>query len=147
MISTKEIAESLELWAAQVSAVSAYPHEPPSYISAMPIVAARIVSDREAEITAEFPNEDYQQTNIQALSVELAILVNPEPEWTSDQALYDIVDDLKAALKTDPTLGERVDRASREYEVNYDGEVQTADGTRANMARFTIAVANRVGVT
>ena len=145
MISTKEIAQGMEAWAADVSAVNAYPNEPPNFHAAMPIVASRIVSDTESEVTAEFPDEDYQQTNIQALVIELSILVDPEPEWTSDQALYDIVDELKAALKADPTLGNRVDRASKEYEVNYDGEVQMADGTRANLARFTIAVANRVG--
>lgn len=144
-MTTQEIAEGLEAWAADVSEVNAYPNEPPNYHAAMPIVAARIVLDREANVSPDFPDEEYEQTNVQAVEVELAILVDPEPEWTSDQALYAIVDDLKTALKSDPTLGQRVDRASKEYEVNYDGEVQTADGTRANMARFTIAIANRVG--
>lgn len=147
MTPTKEIAQSMEEWAAESSAVNAYPNEPANYHAAMPIVAGRIVSDSESEVSQEFPDENYQQTNLQAVVIELALLVDPEPAWTSDQALYDIVDELKAALKADPTLGNRVDRASREYEVNYDGEVQSADGTLANMARFTIVIANRVGAS
>lgn len=147
MTETKAIATAMEEWAAESSAVNAYPNEPPNYHAAMPIVAARIISDTEQDLSTDFADENFEQYNLQAITIELGILADPEPEWTADQALYDIVDDLKAALKSDPTLGSRVDRASKEYRVSYDGEVQTADGTRANMATFTMVVANRVGVS
>lgn len=144
-MNTKEIAEDLEAWAAAtVDGLNAFPHEPPNYSEAFPLVACKILTDEETERPNDFSEQGYEQVHIQVLEIELNILVDPEPEWTSDQQLYDIVDSLKAALKVDPTLGQRVEMTSALYRVTYEGEVETADGTRANLGVFRIVIGQKV---
>lgn len=141
---TKALAQAMEAWAADASTVTAYPDEPQSYSAAFPLVACRIVDDEEQDVSEDFPSTDYEQVHVQVITIELMIFVDPVPGWTSDQALYDIVDDLKTSLKTDTTLGSRVEAASSLYRAEYLGEAQMADGTAANMATFTLQVAEKV---
>jgi hypothetical protein len=141
---TKALAEALEAWADESSTVTAYPDEPQSYSAAFPLVACRILDDEEQDVSDQFPTIDYEQVHVRVVSAELMIFVDPVPGWTSDQALYTIVDDLREALKADVTLGNRVEAASSLYRVEYVGEAQMADGTAANMATFTLQIAEKV---
>jgi non-homologous end joining protein Ku len=141
---TKDIATALEEWAADVTDATAYPDEPASFLDAFPVVAARIVEDSETRTSTDFIKDGYEQISLQVIVAELSILADPEPAWTSDQALYDIVDALKTSLKADNTLGERVDGASPLYRAEYPGEVETADGTRANLATFRLTIGEKV---
>lgn len=141
---TKEIAEALEAWAADVTPATAYPNEPQNYSAAFPLVACRIVDDEEQDVSDQFAEQSFEQINVQVITTQLMIFVDPVPGWTSDQALYDIVDALKESLKSDLTLGDRVEAASTLYRAEYLGEAQMADGTAANMATFTIQIAQKV---
>lgn len=146
-MSTKEVAQDVEAWAAEVGVsqgLSAYPQEPANYSDAFPLAAAAIQRDVERGAAPDFSDQGYQQVRVQVIVVDVHLLVSPDDPWTSDQQLYDIVDLLKASLKRDQTLGQRVEQASRDYEVTYDGEVQTADGTVARMATFRITLGQRV---
>lgn len=147
MDSTKVLLTKLEAWAeeaASAEGVTAYPQEPPNYSDAFPLVAGAIQRDEEQESSRNFSEQGYEQLHIQFVTVDLHVLTAPDPAWTADQLLYDIVDSLKAALRRDQSLNKRVEMASRLYEVTYDGEVQTADGTVARMATFRITVGQRV---
>ena len=145
---TKVIATKLEEWAAENSPANAYPNEPENYYEAFPIVACKITEDQEFNTTpSDYAQHDYQQTRVQVISADLSILVDPEPAWTSDQQLYDIVDQLKEALRNDSTLGQRVEEASPIYRATYEGDVQTGDGTHANLAIFRMTLAQKVVAT
>lgn len=146
MVDTKTIATRMEAWAEATSSVTAYPDEPQNYSAAFPLVACRIVTDSEQETPPQFGEHLYQQVRVEIITTELMIFVDPVPGWTSDQALYDIVDELKASLRLDETLGGRFEAVSPLYSVDYLGEAQMADGTAANAATMTLTLAQKVSV-
>lgn len=152
--STTDLVTAIEEWSSENSPATAYPplelrtqqqDFPPLY-EALPTVSAKIVDDAELDTSEQFPTHGYQQMHLQVVSAELMILAEAEPAWTANEALYGIVDGLKAALKSDGTMGGRVQSASRLYRVTYDGEVQYEDGTVCRMATFRVSVAQRVEV-
>ena len=144
MISSKQVVEALEAWAADVTDCTAYGEQPEQFNDAFPFVTARIVREEEYAEGQDFPEQQYQQLRVEDFNIEITVLVDPEPQWDAHEPLYEIVDALKAALRDDETLGGRVQQASRRYLVNYPGEAQLSDGTRALIARMRFSVAQVV---
>lgn len=143
-MTTQEVAEAVEDWAADTASLNTFPSEPSSWQGAFPLAAGRVVDDQQFRDNTDHSEHVYQQTMLQVFTVELAVLVEPDPAWTSDQALYAIMDLLKASLNQDNSLGERVEAASPLYQIVYDGEAEMEDGTRANLARMTISLSQKV---
>lgn len=146
---TTDLMRACELWAASViPALNTYDHEPPSLGEALPLVVADIKTDAVQDGASELPGvAAYQQTYVRARTVDLLILVSPEPAWTAAQVLYGYVDALGAALRKDQRLGNRVEAASPFYEATYDPpEVEWTDGTIARQVTFRISAGETIPI-
>lgn len=145
-ISTKLLASRLEAWAASVTGMNTYEHQPTSLAKALPLVICEIQTDARAAKVPNLPGlGQYEQALVRARLAELMLMVTPEPSWTASQALYDAVDALAESIPQDQTLGGRVHVASKLYEATYTPpEIQHQDGTVARVARFRVYVGELV---
>lgn len=148
---TKDLATSLEQWAAENTVFEHYEHMPQSIDKALPLVICEIQDDSRRADNPDLPElSGFQQAYVRGRVAELLLMSDPETpdSWTASQVLYDAVDDLAVALRDDPTLGGRVKQASPYYTASYNPPVvQHADGTIARVARFRITVGELVEVT
>jgi hypothetical protein len=143
---TSDLADAVEAWAvATVPALSALDHAPNDLLESLPIAICEVVRKRRSESQVggggEFQQMNYQQTAVRSWTVNLMILVKPDPDWDASKELYSITDDLEEALTKDHTLGGRVEAATPEHEASFEpAEVEWTDGTiaRAATMRFTI---------
>lgn len=147
-ITTKDLAVTLEDWAFEVTGFNHYAHMPTSILEALPLVICEVQRDIRGDRDADLPQvSNFQQAYVRARRATLLLMCDPEPSWTSSQVLYDAVDQLAEALRTDSTLGGRVYQASPKYEAGYTPpEVEHADGTRTRVASFDITVGELIGV-
>lgn len=147
-ISTTDLALTLEDWAAEVTGFSHYAHMPTSILEALPLVICEIQRDLRGDRDVDLPQvSNFQQAYVRARRATLLLMCDPEPSWTSSQVLYDAVDLLAEALRTDSTLGGRVYQASPKYEAGYTPpEVEHADGTKTRVASFEVTVGELIGV-
>lgn len=148
-ITTQNLALTLEDWASDVTGFSHYAHMPTSILEALPLVICEVQRDIRADREADLPQvSNFQQAYVRVRRATLLLMCDPEPAWTSSQVLYDAVDLLAEALRTDTTLGGRVYQASPKYEAGYTPpEVEHADGTKSRVASFDITVGELVGVS
>jgi len=147
-MNTTDLAQSLEVWAADVTSFSHYEHAPTEIRKALPLVICEITGDSRTARNPNLPQlSGYQQAYVRSRVAELQLMVYPEDSWTASQALYEAVDLLGESLRADPTLGGRVYQASPFYEATYNPpEVEYADGTVARIARLQITVGELVEV-
>lgn len=146
-MTTIEIAAALEAWAAETTGANAYDHPPEQLDKALPLVACEIQRAGRVGDDRQLPERAYQQHDLRVWRADLILLVAPDPAWTASQALYQMVDDLAAALAADRTLGGRVEVASPMWEASFDPpEVEYPDGTVARQATFSIVVGESVEV-
>lgn len=145
-LSTKDLAQAVEAWAADVTGFNSEAHQPTMLSEALPLVICEIKTDARDKRSPNIQElGPYEQTLVRARTAELLLMINPEPSWTASQTLYDAVDLLADALKDDQTLGSRVHLASKRYAAGYDPpEMQHADGTVARVARFVMYVGELV---
>lgn len=146
---TKEIATAVEAWASStVTGLNSYPAPPESLGEALPLVIAEVRNRRRRRTGEDREGfQQFQQTAARIWSVQLLILVDPNPEWTASQTLYDITDDLEEAIRKDSTLGGRIPFADSDLDVSFDPpEVEHADGTVARAATMTITIGEQTEV-
>ena len=145
-ISTKQLALNLEEWVAEVAGFNAEPNKPARLSDALPLVLCSIISDARVASSTQVPGlGQYEQALVRVRTADLLLMVSPEPDWTADQALYDAVDILAAAIPNDQSLGGRVHVASKYYETSYDPpEAEYQDGTVARIATFRMYVGELV---
>lgn len=143
---TKDVALAVEAWTGDVTGFNTFPDQPEDLNAALPIAIAGIRREQTAERNADFSYQQYEQSMSKALTIEVMLLVAPDPPWTADQSLYDAVDQLGAALRSDVTLGNRITAASRTHNAEYIGEVQHEDGTVFRAATFSVIVGEQVEV-
>lgn len=141
---TRDIALGVEAWAADLLAINSYPEPPSSLGQALPLVMAEVTGDRVVQADARFQN--YQQTLMRVWSVDMVILIAPQPEWDASQALYGYVDKISKDLRTNKTLGGRVPAVTPTYEASYDPpEVEYTDGTVARQVTVRLNVGEQEG--
>lgn len=150
-MTTEEVARAAEAWAASViPGLNSYEHAPRSLIQALPLVLAEVQRKLHQHLDVSeggFQQHKFQQTSVNSWEVILLFLVDPADSWTASQILYSMTDTLGNELGKDPTLGERVSFASKDYEVSFDPpEFEYADGTIARAATMTIIVGDQRGV-
>lgn len=145
---TKDLATSMESWAAEVLTFNTYEHQPNSIAKALPLVLCEIQDDERAASNAQLTEiSNFQQALVRGRVAELLLMIDPEPTWTASQILYDAVDDLAESIRRDSTLGGRVYKASPFYTARYTPpEVRHADGTIARVATFRVTVGELVEV-
>jgi len=110
-----------------------------------------------ADVADEFPWADLQQVWLDVRRLELAFMVGDATVDPDDEAavsaaarvahhtLLDLVDDLKASLRDDPTLGDRVQITSPRVAADFTPPfAEYQDGTRGREATVTIATADLV---
>lgn len=141
-MTTKEVAQAVEEWAADAAGfTSSFSTPPVSLTEVMPLVIAEVQAKRRGAEATEFPARGFQQTSIRVWSVELTLLVSPDPSWTASHALYDAIDALEASLYKDESLGARVAFAQKAVDSGFEPpEIEFADGTVARQATFRIIV-------
>lgn len=151
-MNTADVATALEAWAVEsVPELHSYEHAPATLDEALPLVVAEVQGDRLVDArTAGFSASAYQQTLMRVWDASLLLLVQPgrtpDETWVASQKLYEFVDALGGALRTDHTLGGRVEAASPLYTASYDPpEVQYADGTVARAATLRVNVGEQTG--
>lgn len=146
---TPEIIAAVEAWAvATVPELNSYDSPPEELDQAMPLAIAEVVRDelKTADETL-LSKGQYQQTFLRVHSVDLVLLVNPNPAWTASEALYQMVDVLTKALRRDSSLGDRVHGASPLYDASYEPpEVEYADGTVARQVTINLTIGTTVPV-
>jgi hypothetical protein len=150
-MTTEQIAQAVEAWAASVVPdLHHYDYAPRNLLKALPLVLAEVQRKTHQELNVSesgFQQYKFQQTSVNAWSVSLLFLVDPSDAWTASQVLYQMTDTLGDALDSDPTLGQRVGFASRDYEVSFDPpEFEYADGTIARAATMSIVVGEQKGL-
>ncbi len=146
---TPEIIAAVEAWAAEtVPALNTYDTPPEELDQSFPLAVAEITRDelKTADETL-LSKGQYQQTFLRVHSVDLVLLVNPNPPWTASAALYEMVDILTRALRRDSSLGNRVHGASPLYDASYEPpEVEYADGTVARQVTINLTIGTQVPV-
>lgn len=146
---TPEIISAVEAWAAEtVAELNTYDYPPEDLGAAMPLAIAEVTGDA-LKVADEnlLSKGQYQQTFLRVHSVDLVLLVNPNPAWTASAALYEMVDILTKALRRDSSLGNRVHGASPLYDASYEPpEVEYADGTVARQVTINLSIGTTVPV-
>ena len=139
---TRDVAKACEEWAAEAAGLTSSFDTPPEHLNkALPLVIAEVQRKRRRRAPDEFRERAYQQVTIRTWTVELTLLVSPDPSWTASQTLYDMVDALEDALFNDITLGSRVNFAEKLVDASFDPpEVEFDDGTQARQATFQMVV-------
>lgn len=143
---TIEVAKACEEWAAEnAELTSSFDYPPESLSKALPLVIAEVQRKVRSGRPPNFSNRVYQHTSLRVWTVELTLLVSPDPAWTASQSLYTQVDALEDALFRDATLGGRVSFAETEVDASFDPpEVEFTDGTVARQATFVMTVGELV---
>lgn len=147
-MATLAVIQAVESWAvATVPTLNSYEEAPQELAKALPIVMAELSTTAVALNTLSSLTEQtgYQQTYLRTWSIDLTILSDPFPEWTSSRPLYGYVDALGEALKPGVLLGEHT-VMSQFYTANFDPpEIEYADGTRARQVTITVTVGQMIG--
>lgn len=143
---TTDIAKACEEWAAEAAGLnSSFDYPPESLNKALPLVIAEVQRKVRNSRPPNFPNRVFQHTTLRIWTVELTLLVSPDPAWTASQSLYTQIDSLEDALFQDATLGGRVAFAETEVDASFDPpEVEFTDGTVARQATFLMTVGELV---
>jgi hypothetical protein len=149
-MTTNEIAAAIEAWAVSVvPELNSYDHAPRSLLQALPLVLCEVQRKQHQELAtteSNFQQYKFQQTSVNIWSADLLVLIDPSNSWTASQTLYEMTDTLGGAIVRDPTLGQRVGFASRDFDVSFDPpEFEYADGTIARVATMSIVVGEQKG--
>lgn len=140
MTATKDIAARLEAWAAEVLDVNTFPEDPNELDAALPVVFCDIQRRRKVSSDPSMSAYQHEQRDLRLWVTRLTLLVAPDPSWQRTQELYDFTDQLELALLRDRTLGNRVEVAASEIDVEFPGEVEHPSGTVAVAAFFQVTV-------
>lgn len=143
---TTDVAKACEQWAAETAGLnSSFDYPPESLNKVLPLVIAEVQRKARNARPQNFPERTYQHTTVRSWTVELTLLVSPDPAWTASHSLYTQVDALEEALFKDATLGGRVSFAETEVDASFDPpEVEFTDGTVARQATFLMTVGELV---
>lgn len=142
MTATKDIRLAIEAWAdSVVPELNTFESPPEDLAAAFPLAVASNVRQKLVEREGQLPGamQQYQQLGLTVWSMELFILVDPDPA-TADDALDAIVDQLAQALGRQRTLGGRVQIASPFYETDKPGEMTHPSGVVGRVATFRFIV-------
>lgn len=144
---TTDLATAIEDWAvATIPGLHAEPTQPEQLAQSLPLAICEVTEKRRASTGRQGGAQAYQQTNLRAWTASLMLLVSPTDPWTASQTLYDMVDDLEAALVRDPTLGSRVPTADTDFSATFTPpEVEHQDGTVARLATMRLTIGEQVG--
>lgn len=144
---TKEVAAAVEEWAVSiVPGLHAEPTQPEQLAQSLPLAICEVTEKRRANGQSTAGVLGYQQTGARAWSAQLMLLVAPTDPWTASQLLYDMVDDLEAAIVRDPTLGGRVPVSDSSFSASFSPpEVEHQDGTVARLATMRLTIGEQVG--
>lgn len=146
---TLEVIQAVEAWAVEtVPALSSFDHPPEQLSEALPMVLAEVQTNAQADSDQQLPGRfEYQQTLIRTWSIDLIILIDPDPAWTASHTLYGYVDALGQAVTEGVVLADNV-VMSQFYVANYDPpEVEYGDGTIARQVTVRVTVGEMIGVS
>lgn len=137
-MTTEDVAEALEDWAASlVTGLTAHHEAPDDLTEDFPIALCEVKTTRRAATDPEFPQRGYEQSAVQVWVADLLLLVAPEAGAT--EQLYEIVDALAEGLR-DRTLGGRVQFASPFFDADFERVTEYPSGTVAKTAALTVTV-------
>jgi hypothetical protein len=137
---TKDIATKLEEWAGEIAGLNAFPEDPQDIDQAFPIVVCEIQRRRKVAASPALSQYQHEQRDLRVWTARLVIMVAPTRDGQDAFSLYDMTDELEAALLRDKTLGGRVEAAASEVDVEFPGELQHPSGTVALGAYFQVTV-------
>lgn len=148
MSGTNAIVDAVEAWAAAVANLNTIERNPEELTFPLPLAFAEVKRKRKVATEADLDRatKGYQQTALRAWSVDLTVLVKPDPDATAYGELNDLVDTITEDLARNRTLGQRVETASPFYDVEFVGEVEHPSGTVARAAVITMTVGEAVEV-
>ena len=139
--------QAVEAWAvATIPALSSFEFPPEELSSALPIVIAEITDDGLTQSSDALPGmAQFQQTDLRLWSLDVTLMVSPDPAWTASHTLYGYVDALGTSLRGGRSLGDKV-VMSQYYDASYTPpEVEYPDGTIARQVTISVIVGETIG--
>lgn len=140
------LANALLAWSTSVltEIVGKFDHQPLRHNQGLPELGVGILR-RQLSPSMEGAGPSLQQQLFDIRTCELVIAVKPEPAEQAIGTLRGFVDRLLASVRSDRTLGKRVEVVSPLVTVDYDpGEIRFADDTEARGFTLNLTVGERV---
>lgn len=141
-----ELADALLAWARSVvtEIVGAYDHLPKRHTQGWPELGVGVMR-RALTDTVVGVGRAGQQQLFDARDCELVVAVKPEPQEAQTDALRDFGGRLLGSIRSDNTLGGRVEVLSPLVAVDYEpGQIVADDGSEALGLTLNLTVAERV---
>lgn len=143
-LATKDLAAQIAAWAVSAAPAleTAYSY-PPADRGLLPDIAILITNANVVQKDARWPARGHALLRV--FTVEVLIVVDPDPVDTATDSLTDIADALTFAILADRTLGGRVGSPGASSLTTFasapdPAEIQFADGTLGRVGRMVMAV-------
>lgn len=142
------VVKGVESWVVGVipALISSFSVPPEELDKTLPLVIAAIRSDSLNEEDASLPGTaQFEQTLLRLWTIDVVIMVKPDPVTAQTEALYGYVDALGGSLRGGVSLSDKV-VLSHLYDASYDPpEVEYDDGTIARQVTISVVVGETVG--
>jgi hypothetical protein len=143
-----DAATAIEEWAVATVAdlQGSYDYAAAEKTQPLPDCSAEVASVEIGIDPRFFPREArLEQADFRTLTFDLILVTAPEPAREASRWLGDAADDLSEALRSDDTLGGRVNRASKRHAWSFKPPfVRFDDNTEGRQATMTLALAEEV---